>query len=1244
MSPGTYNEINIQLTNNITISSVSGPTNTIVDMQHTGRGFIVTGPALTNVSILGLTIQNAQIPYYSGGGAVQVVSGKCRISGCIIQGVSGAADYSGCPVFSDWANTNVNDVVVDNCIVRNNFAANCAGIGNCAVIKCLIYNNSAGNNPIALAGCHSTNCTVYNNTGGFLPNSWTAGGMGGGTAVNCIFWGNSGHNGQQIDPGSSATVTYSIVQGGFTGTGNLNSDPLFVNASIGDFHLQTNSPARHSGDPTILNVDGSRSDMGAYGGNFPEDQQDPTFVWTKLLSSTNMPPLNGDTGWRSLPGSMDENHRIIYSLSENGVFWKYDIGSNLFTQLPVSGAWPGRVDTFIYNPEENSIWFTLYGRGQVFRLPVTGGAFTSVGSSGASYSDFGDITFWNPVTHKFETFNGYGYFAVRNWRWAFGTTDSDWVQIEPNTPGRQPWPRAGGSWTVDNIGQRVFHGGGGGNSTGAQGQVDSGFDFFMGDTRFDALRDLWLLDLKLNKWVNLIPLNTAIRHFGPLVYFRPQNKLLMINGQNTLSGAFETGVWTFAVGQDTNFTQATISGDIPNASDDPGGLSLPYYDSLSQRVIYFNTNGVYALSLISPSPAPSITTQPVSQSVNQGSPVSFSVIATGTSLNFQWRLNSVDISGATNDSYNIASATTNDAGIYNVIVSNLAGSVTSSNAVLTVWSTNNPTPASAQSLPLPQANFELIQSIQDQSSRVWVLGAFTNSVTLGTNTFTSRGQRDVLLMQYSPAGVVNWAATIGGIYDDVYSTGYVPGGVRMSVQSNTCVVAGVEHSSLTVVDGGKVTNTTAYNTGNKVEGSDGFLLTFNSAGQLVWKASVTGTSATDGGQFTAIDNSGNIYWVGSYNGCCPTQGGATVTDGVGGSTSITSPSYGTGFLIKFNSAGAYQWSAKCYNRDATFESGVAVDNAGSVFVVGYSRANSSGTATTLVDAGGNVRSVANGGFQSTFLAKFTSNGIYQWSLSTPGGPDSASYVGYNALIAATNGDVFLAGTYNTVGLTFGGQSPQLPVPNAQDGFVGCINSSGQVKWLTQFGGGGDQVVGSVYHLSNSQVLAAGRTTNGLILANTNLISLGGVDGFVVTLSTNGSPLNATLIGQGNDNDVRNAQGTTSGVTMIAGQTMAGFQAYGITFTNAGAYVGLVNTSSNPPPTITSQPVSQSVNQGSPVSFSVIATGTGLGFQWRLNTVNISGATNDSFNLASATTSDAGIYNVIVSNLGGSVTSSNAVLT
>ena len=162
-----------------------------------------------------------------------------------------------------------------------------------------------------------------------------------------------------------------------------------------------------------------------------EAQQASNFVWTKLAGNTNLP-----SGWRSVTGSLDICRGIIYSLSEDGVFWKYDIRSNAFTQLPVSG-WPGRVDQFVYNPDENTIWLTLNGRGQVFRLPVTGGAVTSVGSSGASSSDFSDVSFWNPVTHKFGTAFGYGFNAVRNWRWEFGTNDTDWVQIENNTPGRR---------------------------------------------------------------------------------------------------------------------------------------------------------------------------------------------------------------------------------------------------------------------------------------------------------------------------------------------------------------------------------------------------------------------------------------------------------------------------------------------------------------------------------------------------------------------------------------------------------------------------------------------------------------------------------------------------------------------------------------------------------------------------------------------------------------------------------------
>lgn len=48
------------------------------------------------------------------------------------------------------------------------------------------------------------------------------------------------------------------------GLGNINVDPLFVNANLGDFRLQAYSPCINTGDPDLTDPDGSRRDMGAY--------------------------------------------------------------------------------------------------------------------------------------------------------------------------------------------------------------------------------------------------------------------------------------------------------------------------------------------------------------------------------------------------------------------------------------------------------------------------------------------------------------------------------------------------------------------------------------------------------------------------------------------------------------------------------------------------------------------------------------------------------------------------------------------------------------------------------------------------------------------------------------------------------------------------------------------------------------------------------------------------------------------
>ncbi|MBI1853612.1 MAG: immunoglobulin domain-containing protein [Planctomycetes bacterium] len=85
----------------------------------------------------------------------------------------------------------------------------------------------------------------------------------------------------------------------------------------------------------------------------------------------------------------------------------------------------------------------------------------------------------------------------------------------------------------------------------------------------------------------------------------------------------------------------------------------------------------------------SIVTQPASQTVFVGDPVTFSVLANGAPpITFQWRKGGVDIGGATSSSYSIASTVFGDAGSYDVVVTSGCGTATSDPAVLTV----NPLP------------------------------------------------------------------------------------------------------------------------------------------------------------------------------------------------------------------------------------------------------------------------------------------------------------------------------------------------------------------------------------------------------------------------------------------------------------------------------------------------------------------------------------------------------------------------
>jgi hypothetical protein len=98
--------------------------------------------------------------------------------------------------------------------------------------------------------------------------------------LNTIIWANS-PDGIFADPGLVTDITYSDIQESWSGEGNINSNPFFLNVANNDYHLLSNSPCLGTGNMTSNVPDrdmennvrpnpvGSNPDMGAYESPLP---------------------------------------------------------------------------------------------------------------------------------------------------------------------------------------------------------------------------------------------------------------------------------------------------------------------------------------------------------------------------------------------------------------------------------------------------------------------------------------------------------------------------------------------------------------------------------------------------------------------------------------------------------------------------------------------------------------------------------------------------------------------------------------------------------------------------------------------------------------------------------------------------------------------------------------------------------------------------------------------------------------
>ena len=91
--------------------------------------------------------------------------------------------------------------------------------------------------------------------------------------INSISSGNGSNQWEGCD------ITYSLIQGGYDGEGNLNDDPSFENPGAGNYRLSSESPCIDVGHPDAQYFDenGTRNDMGYLGGPNGESYtyQDP---------------------------------------------------------------------------------------------------------------------------------------------------------------------------------------------------------------------------------------------------------------------------------------------------------------------------------------------------------------------------------------------------------------------------------------------------------------------------------------------------------------------------------------------------------------------------------------------------------------------------------------------------------------------------------------------------------------------------------------------------------------------------------------------------------------------------------------------------------------------------------------------------------------------------------------------------------------------------------------------------------
>ncbi len=617
--------------------------------------------------------------------------------------------------------------------------------------------------------------------------------------------------------------------------------------------------------------------------------------------------------------------------------------------------------------------------------------------------------------------------------------------------------------------------------------------------------------------------------------------------------------------------------------------------------------------------APTITTQPASQTVTTGQTAAFTVATTGSSpLSYQWRKNGTGILGATSSSYTTPATTISDNGAqFSVVVSNTAGSATSAAATLTVnAATVAPSittqPANQTVTAGQTASFSVAAtgtaplSYQWQKNGVAISGATSSSYTTPATTSSDNGAQFTVAVSNTAGSVTSSAATL--------TVNAAPVAPSITTQPTSQTVTAGQTATFTVAAAGTAPLSYQWQKNG-----------INIAGA---------TAATYATPATTTSDSGSTFRVLVSNTAgSVTSSAATLTvNAAAVAPSITTqPSNQTvtaGQTASFSVAAtgtaplSYQWqkngvaisgaTSSSYTTPATISS----DN-GAQFTVAVSNIAGSMTstaATLTVNAAAVAPSLTTQPTNQTVTAGQTAS----FSMAATG----TAPLSYQWQKNGVNITGATAATYTTPATTTSdsGSTFRVLVSNT----AGSVTSSAATLTVNAAA-----VAPSITSQPSNQTVTAGQTASFSVAA------------------TGTAPLNY----QWQKNGANIAGATASSYTTPATSSSDNGAQFTVVVTNTvgsatSTAATLTVNAATVAPSITSQPSNQTVTAGQTASFSVAATGTApLSFQWQKNGANIVGATASSYTTPATTTSDTGsTLRVTVSNSAGTVTSTAATLT